>query len=182
MRRHFGGVPVIVYPAVIEKRSSLAEDEGLRCAYSGKHSGQELILIPDVGKIEPFLLRSFDHVLVVVFRIVLVVVRIHGDEADPPIQIVALDGDYAILIRMHVGAMIARDNQDHRWEIRKAGERMLLPVSAEQVTEVRRRFSDLQCVHTSKYVEDGNELLRLGHGGSSVSSTLDPRSRLGFYC
>lgn len=107
MRRHFGCVSVVVYPAVVDTLPSLVEDEGLRCAYSGERSGEGLILIPDVGKVEPSLLRSFDHVLVTVFRIVLVAVRIHGDEADTSIPVVALDGDHAILVSLHVRAMIA---------------------------------------------------------------------------
>ena len=103
MRRNFGLVPVIIYPAVVDELSLFVEDEGLRCADSGERSGQGLVFIPDVRKVEPFLLCSLDHALVAIFRIV----RINRDEGDASIHEVALDCNHAILVGLHVRAMIA---------------------------------------------------------------------------
>src|SRR5207245_2640956 len=92
--------------------------------------------VTEVREVEAFGFGALDHPREAVFRVVLVVVRIDGDELDPAVPVVPLDGDHPIFVGLDIRAVVTAE--DHH-ENRCAGEGIQVVGAAVHAREVEGR-------------------------------------------
>jgi len=74
-----------------------------------------LILVPEVWEVEMLLMRSDDHVVEAVFRVLDAVVGVYCHQDHASICVVFLDLDHSVFVVLHGGTVVAAENYGDRF-------------------------------------------------------------------
>src|SRR5712691_1454090 len=89
--RYPRGVSRVVDPTSVAEESRLVDGEDVRRADRSVLPDDDLLLISQVGEVEPLRPRPLDHLGVTVLRVALFVVGVYRDELHPSRGVISLD-------------------------------------------------------------------------------------------
>src|SRR5438034_1144458 len=137
MARHGRWVlPVVVDLPRVPESALPVEDKEVGSMGRPVSLRDRLRRVTEVREVEAFGFGALDHPREAVFRVVLVIVRIDGDELDPAVPVVPLDGDHPIFVGLDIRAVVTAE--DHH-ENRCAGEGIQAVGALVHAREVERR-------------------------------------------
>src|SRR6266704_2820718 len=96
----------------------------MRSANCSVFSGNLLSLIAKVWKVEAFLFRACYHVFKAVFRISCIIVAVDSNQTRAVGQIVPLQLNHSGLVRLHIGTVIAAEDDCESLLVGEALERV----------------------------------------------------------
>jgi len=130
---HIGRVSVVVNASLVTEDSLLVVEEDVRSADCSIFSGDLLSLVTEIWKVEAFVLGSRDHVFKTVLRISGIIVAIDSDQTSALGQIVPLKLNHSALVCLHVGTVIAAEDDCESLLVSEALERVRFAVYSLQL-------------------------------------------------
>jgi len=126
-----GTLPVVVDPSRIAQSAMAVKEEQVRGMRGAIDLRNLLGRVPQIRKVVALDLGALHHILEAVLRVVHVIVRVDGHELHSPVSVIPLDLNQAIFIGLHIGAVIAREQDDKHWHLCKTLQVVGLPIHAK---------------------------------------------------
>src|SRR5437870_12106317 len=105
----------------------------MRSANCSVFSGDLLSLVAKVWKVEAFLSRACYHVFKAVFRISCIIVAVDSNQTRAVGQIVPLQLNHSALVRLHIGTVIAAEDDCESLLVGEALQRVRFAVYSLQL-------------------------------------------------
>ena len=126
-------VAIVIDSTLVLKSALLVKRENVWGADCAVFLRDFLCVVSQVGKVEVAFLSSLDHVWIAVFRIAGVVVAVYRHKGNSFRRIILLDLKHPVFVRLHVGAVIAAENDYQSFLVREAFQAVSLTVYSFQL-------------------------------------------------
>ena len=132
MTLHIGRVSIIVDASLVAEDPLVIEEEDVRSADCAIFSSDLLSLVPEVWEVEALLFRARYHVFKTVFRVPFIIIAVDSKQTCTLRQIVSLQLNHSGLVSLHVGTVIATEDDRQGLFVGEALERVHLAVYSFQ--------------------------------------------------
>ena len=106
-------LPVVIHATDVANIEFGIEHVRFRRVFGTVSMGDALVFIAQIREVELALLSAFYHIVEIILRIAIGIVRIDGDELNALVAVIALESNQTFFVGLRVGTMIAGEHDHH---------------------------------------------------------------------